>query len=207
MEIIAEIINRATILYAIPPSQPGHSQALEAARQCLRLSRDISNRYCNNVYNWTTCCHWVLLKGPLISCFTGVLYHAIANVATSQEDVQLLEDFVISLQAARSFSEPIEKFYQLCLAFVNVARAYVRAKTQQGATGNEAAPSQASRSNVDPQSQPNQAFGETTTNLPDQQEMQQTLDVSQTFQDWYAGNATLYGLLEQDFDYDLFVES
>lgn len=149
----------------------------------------------------------MLLRGPIISCFTGVLYYAIANIQSSQEDIQLLQDFVVSLRAARTFSEPIEKFYQLCLAFSRVATSYVRAKAQQQTTG-DGGPTNSSilRPEPNPQTQAGEAFNQGSATMS-QYEMRHPLEVSQDVQEWYAGNASLYGLLEQDFDYDLFAAS
>ncbi|CZT20927.1 uncharacterized protein RCC_06788 [Ramularia collo-cygni] len=213
----------STALYALPPSLPsGHAKALNAARKSLQLSRDLSNRYFHNVYNWTTCCHWVLLKGPLISCFTAVLSNAIigdgvsSSSSSSQEDIQLLEDFVISLEAARRFSGAIEKFYRICGGFVGVARAWVRAKTKHHRTtednGDFSSDLQQALGTgfVGSQGLSNRSIGQTVdaaTSSSSQQETEQSFDMSQTFQDWYAGNATLYGLLEQDMDLDWFAES
>ncbi|EMC96618.1 hypothetical protein BAUCODRAFT_483952 [Baudoinia panamericana UAMH 10762] len=47
-----------TALYAVPSTHPGRLRAIESARQCLRISRDLANRYLHNVHNWTVCCHW-----------------------------------------------------------------------------------------------------------------------------------------------------
>ncbi|KAL8783975.1 MAG: hypothetical protein Q9195_009230 [Heterodermia aff. obscurata] len=119
-------------LYAIPLTHPRSSRALDTARKCLQLSRENSKTYMTktNVYAWTVYCHWVLLDAPLTP-FTGVFCNVITNPESSHEDLQLLEDFVASLQPAVPLSEGVEKFHQLCCIFVNVARAYVRAKTHQ----------------------------------------------------------------------------
>lgn len=208
-------------MYAIPFPHPGRFRAIEAARQCLRISRDLSNRYLHNVYNWTVCCHWVLLHAPLTT-FTGIFYNIIAKPSDSQEDVQLLEDFVASLGPARQLSDPIEKFYQLCSAFVRVAQAYVRAKEQRQPTRNcdptpqtllqPASDLSDQHSSATGRSSPltsitnridtGVAFGNATTNdfeLQQQQQQQQFLDEIQSLQDWYSGNAALLGLIEQNF--------
>ena len=161
----------------------------------------------------------MLLHAPLTT-FTGIFYNIIANPSDSQEDVQLLEDFVASLEPARRLSDPIEKFYQLCSAFVRVAHAYVRAKAQWQPTRNSDVapriPSQALQPAIGLYGQHSPALGRSsprtaitnstvtgvalsnaTTNDFEQQQ-QQFLDVTQSFQEWYSGNASLYGLLEQD---------
>ena len=162
----------------------------------------------------------MLLHAPLTT-FTGIFYNIIANPSDSQEDVQLLEDFVASLEPARRLSDPIEKFYQLCSAFVRVAQAYVRAKAQRQPTRNsDVAPriaSQALQPAIGLYDQHSPALGRSsprtaitnsmvtgvalsnaTTNDFEQQQ-QQFLDMTQSSQEWYSGNASLFGLLEQDF--------
>lgn len=185
----------STALYAIPYTHPGHFRAIEAARQCLRVSRDFSNCYLDNIYNWTMCCHWMLLHAP-ITTFTGVFYNVIANPHESQEDVKLLEDFVISLAPARKLSDPIEKFYQLASAFVKVAQAYVRAKTQQQSSmsdGNGPIDVSALQSGMN-------LNGQYSAGLSSKAAAQQPqiTDAFESLQEWYSGNASLYGLLEQD---------
>ena len=183
----------------------------------------MSNKYANNHYTWTAICHWELLRTPLTP-FIGVFYNSIANYQTAQKDLQLLEDFVASLQPARRISNGIEKYYQLCSTFFEVAKAYVWAKMQQRQLG--------SNNNMAPEI-PAQAlepaigefdeflatlglFGPPTTtveaeaapaggaasgnyifvNNPNQQ---QQVSHPVNLPDWYSGNMSLYGLLEQDF--------
>lgn len=181
----------STALYAIPYPHPAHFRAIEAARECLRISRDLSNCYLHNIYNWTICCHWVLLHAP-ITTFTGVFYNVIANPSDSQDDIKLLEDFVTSLAPARKLSEPIEKFYQLASAFVKVAQAYIRAKTQQPSMSNGSG-------QIDPSAGMDlngQYPAELGYKAAGQQ--QQIMDPFESLQEWYCGNASLYTLLEQD---------
>lgn len=161
---------RTTALCAIPTDHPRRFHAVQAARECLRISLDMSTYYLDNVYIWTVVCHWVLLRSPLTP-FVGVLYHVIANPLTSQEDLQLLGNFVASLRPAVELSEGVAKLHQLCSTFVEVTRAYVQAKERQQLTSN------------------NDMGG-----FDDQ-----LLDVA-SLQDWYSGNVSMYDLLEQDFN-------
>ncbi|KAF4965820.1 hypothetical protein FSARC_6413 [Fusarium sarcochroum] len=128
--------NLTLALYAIPTNHPNRFRALEAARKCLSLSRDVSRNHLHNVHAWKVYCHWVLLHTPLTP-FTGIFCNIIVNPQESQQDINLLEDFVSSIQPARRLSEGIEKYYQLCAIFVQVAQAYVRAKTAQQDLGNK----------------------------------------------------------------------
>ena len=183
----------------------------------------MSNKYADNHYTWTVICHWELLRTPLTP-FIGVFYNSIANYQTAQKDLQLLEDFVASLQPARRLSNGIDKYYQLCSTFFEVAEAYVWAKMQQQQFG--------SNRNMDPEI-PAQAlepaigeFDEYLTTLglfdppsttveaeaalPDgagssnyihvnNHSQQQQVSDTANLPDWYSANMSLYGLLEQDF--------
>lgn len=204
---------RTTALCAIPVSHPRRFRALEAARESLRISRDISKRYVDNAYTWTACCHWALLRTPLTP-FTGVFNHVVANPQTSREDLQLLDDFVASLQLACKLSEGVERLYQLCSVFVKVARAYVRAKTQHHITRNNDMspwiPSQALQPVIGEFDEHLSALGllgpPTTTNNDSactdavvNDPEQQSLDMTSP-QDWYSGNVSMYSLLELEFN-------
>lgn len=209
--------SRTTALYAIPSNHTRHYRAIEAARACLRISRDICSSFLDNVYNWTVYCHWVLLHTPLTP-FTAIFYNIIANPQTSQADLQLLKDFLDSLQPARRLSDGIEKFYQLCSIFVKAAQAYVRAKTQQQSMSRPNMNPYLSSQVVQPAisdfeqifSAPGFGMSTTTTSrngtgLADGAQFspgrqQQLVPDVTNLQDWYTGNASLYGLLEQDFN-------
>ncbi|KAJ4258247.1 hypothetical protein NW762_008396 [Fusarium torreyae] len=128
--------NLTLALYAIPVNHPHRFRALEAARKCLTLSRDVSRNHLHNVHAWKVYCHWVLLHTPLTP-FIGIFCNTITNPQESQQDLNLLEDFVSSIQPARRLSEGIERYYQLCSIFVQVAQAYVRAHTAQYCLGNK----------------------------------------------------------------------
>ena len=173
----------------------------------------------NNVYAWTVYCHWVLLDAPLTP-FTGVFCNVIANPESSQEDLQLLEDFVASLQPAVPLSEGVEKFYQLCSIFVNVARAYVRAKTQQrhaNERSDEYNFPQALQPAIGEFDELSAALGFFGPDFTASQDLtmgsEPGTDVSDglnpsiaepaikpSLLDWQSGNVSLYGMLEQDLN-------
>jgi len=215
-----KLVVSTTALSAIPASHPRRFRAIEAARECLRICRHISKVYIDNLYNWTVFSHWVLLRVPLTP-FTGIFYNIIANPQTSQEDLHLLEDFVASFERARRLSDGIDKFYQLCAIFVKVAQAYVRAKAQQQATNNDypapRIPSQVlqpAMGDFDEYFSASGFFGLPTattrngngvadgtafdTGTLNTEQQEQLFDMT-SLPDWYSGNVSLYGLLEQDF--------
>lgn len=212
---------RTMALYAIPLNHPRSSRALETARKCLQVNRDNTNKHMkkNNVYAWTVYCHWVLLDAPLTP-FTGVFCNIIAKPESSWDDLQLLEDFVASLQPAVPLSEGVEKFHQLCSIFVNVARAYVRAKAQQhrlSVASNDYQTSQALQPAIGEFDELSAALGFFGSDFSASQDfsmgdthvadMGEGLNVTAaepaikpSLLDWQSGNLSLYGLLEQDLN-------
>ena len=143
--------------------------------------------------------------------FTVLFCHIIANYQDCEEDLNLLERFVRSLHRSRSVSEGTEKLFQLCSVFWNVAKAYVHVKNQE--LSEHHGTSNAMETNNDqtlPQSvtgdfdeylsalglapQPAQ-MGSTDLTVPGYQLEE---DISTYLQNFYSGNASLYGLLEHD---------
>lgn len=155
--------------------------------------------------------------------FTSVFCNIITHPEDSHSDLSLLEDFVSSLQSGRRLSQGIEKYFQLCSVFVQVAQAYVRAKkTQLGLTGHNQTTLQETARDLQP------AISEFDQHLSSlgffgqqaggaqvdacglggggeeegfwgTEQQQQALLVDPGLLDWYSGNVSLYGLLEQDF--------
>ncbi|KAF4464017.1 fungal specific transcription factor domain [Fusarium albosuccineum] len=201
--------NLSLALHAIPLGHPRRFRALEAARECLRLSRDINYNHLPNVYAWTVYCHWVLLHTPLTP-FTGVFCNVIANPHTTDDDLELLEDFVASVKPARRLSEGVEKFYQLCSVFLKVAQTYVRAKARQDAKASS--PSSGTLTLepetgafddylstlgfLAPQAIQNDPMSEYSTG----HNPHQPLFGTGSLLDPYSGNVSLYKLLDQDID-------
>ena len=215
------MIFRTAALHAIPPNHERRFRAPQSARECLYVSRDISNKYRDNSYAWTVVCHWVLLHTPL-TAFMSIFCHLVTHPQDSgSADFELLSKFVASLQPAQRLSEGIERFYNLCSIFVKVAQAYLQAKMQhrgtaaEGATDGTLVPApQANFSNLDQGysrltsltlSSGNEAAAANQFNLNyfsdtnHVEDDQQYLDLMDP-QDWYSGNASLYSLLEHDLD-------
>ncbi|KAJ3549170.1 hypothetical protein NM208_g641 [Fusarium decemcellulare] len=199
--------NLTLALHAIPLGHPRRFRALEAARECLRLSRDINYNHLHNLYAWTVYCHWVLLHTPLTP-FTCVFCHVIANPHTTSDDLELLEDFVASVKPARRLSEGVEKFYQLCSVFLKIAQTYVRAKARQDAKAPSPSPGTltlepdlgafddylSSLGFLAPPAIQHGPMSEYSTgNNP-----HQPLFGTNSLLDPYSGNISLYNLLDQD---------
>nr|POE46225.1 hypothetical protein CFP56_73187 [Quercus suber] len=147
----------------------------------------------------------VVLNTPLTP-FTVLFCHIIANHHEVQDDLDLIRDYVVSLRPACQLSDGIEKFYRMCSVFWKVAEAYVSAKLSE----------EASRlKNVSPTTQNLESvMGEFDGYLsslgfapvPPELEVESATsgaaasDMSSYLYDWYSGNASLYGLLEQNFE-------
>jgi hypothetical protein len=117
-------------LSAIPPNHPHRYLALDAARNCLSEGVRImeTHRDANNDYAWAVYCHWMLMRSP-VTPFMSVFGHIIAYPLSSAQDIELLRNFTSSLQTGTHVSDGIDKFYKLCSIFVQVAQAYVQAKS------------------------------------------------------------------------------
>ena len=182
----------------------------------------MSEEYADNPHTWMAICHWELLRTPLTP-FIGVFYHSITDHKTSESDLQLLKGFVDSLEPARRYSDSIEKYYQLCSTFFEVAKAYVRAKRQQEqqqfnnhhqfAPDTTAQPLEPTIGAFDGYLSTLGLFAPPATTaehnavfandgaLGDNTFASHTTEVQPmtTLPDWYSGNLSLYGLLDQDF--------
>lgn len=119
-------------LFAIPENHPRHFRAVEVARECLQAAIHIRDRHLSstNTYAWAVYCQWMLLNAP-VTPFMGVFGQVIADPDASGDDIELLAGFAETLRPATHLSEGIAKFHHLCAVFVQVARAYVQAKTRQ----------------------------------------------------------------------------
>lgn len=143
--------------------------------------------------------------------FTVLFCHIIANYQDCEEDLKLLERFVRSLHRSRSVSEGTEKLFQLCSVFWNVAKAYVHVKDQEvnkryGASNSM----ETNNGQVLPQSvtgdfdeylsalglAPQPAQIDSTDFTMSGHQLEE--DISTYLQNFYSGNASLYGLLEHD---------
>ncbi|KAK4502867.1 hypothetical protein PRZ48_006293 [Zasmidium cellare] len=197
------------VLQAIPATKSEQTPALEAARVCLGICRDLRQNFASNEYLWAGYCHWVILHNPLTP-FTVVFGNVIAKHEAALDDLQLLEDYCVSLQPARRISEGVEKFYQLCSVFYKVAEAYVRAKQQESRRRipSNKAPMGANQQWNQPLTGEFDEYLSALGFAPQTNVMPVTNDVNtmdtdmSAFmqQDWYTGNVSLYGLVEQDIN-------
>lgn len=199
----------ALIQHATMSAQIGTSPALEAARHALWLSIEIkrANKDLPETV-WSSYCHWTLLHAPFTP-FTVTFCYIIANPTNASKDLRLLADFVATLQSLSHFSEGVAKLYRLCDVFQKVADLYVQAKAQEATRmtlqDNSAAPP------MQPSMQPaiNDIDGYLSTigfappatdNFANNTTGSDQLDATY-LNDWFYGNSSLMGLLEQDLTY------
>ena len=119
--------------------------------------------------------------------FTVLFTHVINDHKNGHVDLQLLNDFVQSLKPARQVSESIDRFYSLCSMFYQIAEAYISAKSQE-----------AVMSEFDD-------YLSTLGLLPQPAGFDAAYPMDGTggmipsnYQDWYSGNVSLYGLIEDE---------
>ncbi|KAL4929699.1 putative C6 transcription factor [Aspergillus undulatus] len=120
------------IYRAIPPQSgtPGTfvQECIESARGAL-----LSHKSCMSLLKDTTAAlklsylHWSILYSPFVPFI--VLFCHIIEVS-SWEDLERLEEFVVSLKPNCSLSTAISKLHRLCQALSNVARLYIEARIQ-----------------------------------------------------------------------------
>ncbi|KAK5738434.1 hypothetical protein LTR17_005962 [Elasticomyces elasticus] len=187
------------------------SPALESARKALEMNVDVWKMYKHLPdFIWSGHCHWTLLKTP-ITPFTVTFCHIIAHPYAATADIELLAEFVATLKELCRYSDGILKLHRLCDIFCKVASLYVQAKQK------EASQKQNLQYRGSASMQPEPWMGQPAVNDIDQyltaigfapptalgDDGQIAMDGSMDFDasflnDWYQGNNTIMGFLEQD---------
>jgi hypothetical protein len=147
--------------------------------------------------------------------FMVVFCHIITHPFASQQDLQLLGDFVATLEQLFRFSEGMAKLHKLCDTFCKVASLYVRAKYSEAAQKNDLQPEYALNDSasgfygqpvVDDIDNyllsmgllpPSMATEGQSSEIPGDAAFDPSF-----LNDWYQGNSSLMGLLEQDLPLD-----
>lgn len=199
----------ALVQQATMSAQNGTSPALDAARRALWLSIEMKrvNKDLPETM-WSSHCHWTLMHAPFTP-FTVVFCHIIANPSDASEDLRLLADFVATLKSLSPLSEGVAKLYRLCDVFQKVAELYVQAKAQEATRVTQ------QQTNAAPPMQPSMqpaindidGYLSTIGFAPPATEHfassslgNDQLDATY-LNDWFYGNSSLMGLLEQDLTY------
>lgn len=211
-------IDRCLVQHATMIPGTNESPALESARQALSLhikAWEIHKTLPDFI--WSGHCHWTLLKGP-ITPFVVTFCNIVAHPLTTKEDLCLLEEFVRTLQNLRRFSDGMIKLHRLCDVFCKVATLYVRSKASEAKQvpdmdHGSGAMAPVLDPNVDWTGQP--ASNDIDTylstmgfappsggNINGEPSGLDDLAFDPSFlMDWYQGNNSLMGLLEQDTDF------
>ena len=121
--------------------------------------------------------------------FTVLFTNVINDHENGHVDLQLLNDFVECLKPARQVSEAIDRFHSLCSMFHQIAEAYISAKSEEAVMTE---------------------FDDYLTTLgllPQNTEVGDAAAMSApnavmptNYQDWYAGNIGLYGLIGDEIN-------
>lgn len=200
------------IQFSAPPTDTGPSPALEPARSALRTIQELGEKKeLLSEPAWTSYLHWVTLNTPFTP-FTVVFSHIIAKYQESEQDLQLLQGFVSSLEHVAPLSEGVGRFHQLCLTFYQVAEAYISTEQRENDVqeAKEAGLSQQQGALIPTLEEIDECLAildyaqtplfETdysntnTTNIEGEEQL------SSSLYDWYSGNASLVGLMEFGFD-------
>ncbi|KAK0276305.1 hypothetical protein LTR35_010630 [Friedmanniomyces endolithicus] len=200
----------ALIQHATMSATNSDSPALGSARRALRLNVDAwKNHKHLPDFVWSGHCHWTLLKAP-ITPFTVTFCHIIAHPFMADADLGLLADYVATLKDLRRFSDGMIKMYRLCDVFCKVATLYVHAKINEAKQGGKIqyhdTPAWIGQPAV------NDIDGYLSTigfappppggieGGPDVFGGDEDFDASFLL-DWYEGNNSLMGFLEQDLTF------
>ncbi|KAI9148303.1 N-terminal binuclear Zn cluster-containing protein [Paramyrothecium foliicola] len=122
-----------TLIYRVIPAPEGSptrfcTECLDAARSAMRIHHDALFLLRDDEYFTLLWFHWSLLFTPYAPFF--ILFCYIIETS-SMSDLDILKQFVATLQGAGRFSETVEKLYRLCQVMYDVAALYVEAKQQQ----------------------------------------------------------------------------
>jgi hypothetical protein len=200
------------INFSAPPNDTGTSPALGPARSALQTVQELGEtKQLLSESAWSSYLHWVTMNTPFTP-FTVIFSHVIANYRESEQDLRLLQGFVNSLEHVATLSEGVGRFHQLCSTFYQVAEAYTSAKNREdnAQEANEAALSQQQGALLPTLEEIDECLAildyaqpplfETGYNGTSTTDIGREEQSSSCLYDWYAGNASLVGLMEFGFD-------
>ncbi|OTB04759.1 hypothetical protein M426DRAFT_320617 [Hypoxylon sp. CI-4A] len=141
--------------------------------------------------------NWTILYAPFIPF---IVIFCLVIETSSADDLQLLANFVQSLEAACDLSHSISKLHQLCQVLFSVAQLYIEAKAQQPVdqdmvpVGNEFNMylSQLGFMPMD------ENMGNFDVNGGGGAEVDRSMAQTTQLGDWFSGNNNMMGLLEED---------
>jgi len=132
----------ALIYRALPPAPGGRSKTFadecsEAAYSAIRVHLEMVALMEGQNSMMIGHLHWTVLYAPFIPFIVifCLLIETCADPTASYDvsaDLQLMSNFVKSLEAAIDFSPSVSRLHRLCQVLHNVASLYVESKSQQG---------------------------------------------------------------------------
>ncbi|PHH90830.1 hypothetical protein CDD83_2542 [Cordyceps sp. RAO-2017] len=189
-----------TLVYRVIPAPEGSvsrfcDECLEVARKAMKVHQQCTELTILGSYFRSIYVHWNLLVTPFAPFFVLFCY---VIETSSLDDLQLLQEFVSSLDGSRETSETIDKLYRLTQVMVDVASLYVEAKSQQQddhtmvPIGDEFEMYLSQLGFMPTEDQP-MAQAPQNSRAP----LSVNGQVAQ-IADWFSGNRNMMGLLEED---------
>ncbi|KAL7892790.1 hypothetical protein HDV63DRAFT_398114 [Trichoderma sp. SZMC 28014] len=190
-----------TLIYRVIPAPEGSitrfcDECLDAARHAMKTHQECVVFMDISTYMRSLYIHWNLLLTPFAPFFVLFCY---VIETSSLADLQVLQDFVNSLEGAKGLSEPIDKLYLLCKVMFDIAKLYVEAKTQQQQDENSVSIGDEFEMYL---SQlgfiPNEDQVMTNASTNDAGVPAQGSGQVSQLADWFFGSRNMIGLLEED---------
>ncbi|KAG9254053.1 uncharacterized protein F5Z01DRAFT_622611 [Emericellopsis atlantica] len=199
-----QFLSVLTMVYRAIPAPPGspsrfNEDCLETARKCITAHQTGMGLLTHGAYVKSIYVHWNLMLTPFAPFFV-LFCHVIESL--SSHDLEILQQFVDSINRLRDASEQVEKLYRVFQVYRDVAMVYVDAKSQQQEDqtmvpiGDEL-DMYLSQLGFMPGLDQNMAASHPSTGAP----MMQTpvMGGQQTqMADWFSGNRNMFGLMEED---------
>jgi hypothetical protein len=162
-DVVMHYSTCALIQRAVSPDDTTFNQECLASSKAALAAHMRANRQFNTKGNeelWSGYIHWSILQAPftpydnqtpvqdtqLTYSLRFIVLFCNAIQKADPSDLNSLSEFVTSLESCRTISEGADKLYKMCSIFTLVAKLYIQAKTQDGATQSQ---------NIAQRSQPN----------------------------------------------------
>lgn len=196
-------LSTLTLIYRAIPNAPGfpstfNAECIDAARAAFSCHMECMELTADSLVAMAGYLHWTILYSPFTP-FIVLFCHVIET--SNADDLQLLDQFVESLQPALSSSQAIEKLYRLCKLLHQVAALYFEAKGQQqqdkdmNMVGNDL---DTYLSQLGFISSNHAGEGANVSNAPGPGSVP-IINPGQELGDWFSGNRYVLGLMEDDF--------
>jgi hypothetical protein len=128
-----QVLSTLTMVHRAIPAPPGSpsrfsQECLDSARKCITTHQAAMGMLTHGSYIKSIYVHWNLMLTPFAPFFV-LFCHVIESLSTP--DLDILQQFVESINRLRDASEQVEKLYRVFQLYRDVAMVYVDAKSQQ----------------------------------------------------------------------------